>query len=228
MSSVDQSKAASFDAVGAAHFPGAASQLLPQLHYALARWPDGASGTRLADDPLLGGLLGGKGVICGLVEGLIGQSCFPVRAIYFDKNDTSNWALGWHQDRTIAVAARHELPGFGPWTVKQGLLHVQPPFDIIASLRTVRIHLDAVPSGNGPLLVVPGSHRFGLIAADRAAEVAAAEEILACLAEAGDIWAYHTPILHASERSAPGQRRRVLQVDYATGPLPQPLEWLGL
>lgn len=46
-----------------------------------------------------------------------------------------------------------------------------------------------------------------------------------CLAEPGDIWAYRTPILHASDRAAGGPRRRVLQIDYA---VPAGLEWRGL
>jgi hypothetical protein len=33
-----------------------------------------------------------------------------------------DWALGWHQDRTIAVMERVEADGLGPWTVKSGLI----------------------------------------------------------------------------------------------------------
>jgi hypothetical protein len=48
------------------------------------------------------------------------------------------------------------------------------------------------------------------------------------LAEAGDVWAYSTPILHASERATEPTHRRVLQVDYAVGELPGGLAWLGV
>ncbi len=48
----------------------------------------------------------------------------------------------------------------------------------------------------------------------------------ACLAEAGDIWVYSTPILHASKAAEAPGRRRVLQVDYAVGKLPGGLRWL--
>lgn len=51
---------------------------------------------------------------------------------------------------------------------------------------------------------------------------------VACLAESGDIWLYATPILHASEAAIAPTHRRVLQVDYSVGPLPAPLEWLGI
>lgn len=217
-----------FDEVGALHLPGAAIPVLDALGAALAAWPDGQSGTRIAGDGAIRALLGPSSEIGELVAVVAGKALHPVRAVYFDKNETNNWALGWHQDRTIAVRERVELSGFGPWTVKQGILHVQPPFAVIAGLRTIRIHLDPVPRDNAPLLVAPGSHRLGLVAAERCSEVAAASPVIACLAEAGDIWVYHTAILHASERSKHPDRRRVLQVDYAAGHLSHPLEWLGV
>jgi len=99
---------------------------------------------------------------------------------------------------------------------------------LIEGLRTIRIHFDPVPLDNGPLLIASGSHRLGLIASDGCDEIAARSSKIACLADPGDVWIYHTAILHASQRSRPGTRRRVLQVDYASEPLPAPLEWLGI
>lgn len=32
---------------------------------------------------------------------LLGPEARPVRALLFDKSDSANWSLGWHQDRTI-------------------------------------------------------------------------------------------------------------------------------
>jgi hypothetical protein len=51
---------------------------------------------------------------------------------------------------------------------------------------------------------------------------------VACLAEAGDVWLYATPILHASEAAVEARHRRVLQVDFAVGELPGGLKWLGI
>jgi len=47
----------------------------------------------------------------------------------------------------------------------------------------------------------------------------------ACLAEAGDLWLYSTPIVHASKASKGRSRRRVLQLDYAAFDLPSGLAW---
>jgi hypothetical protein len=88
----------------------------------------------------------------------LGAGARPVRAILFDKNAEVNWGLAWHQDRTIAVRRRVEVPGFGPWTVKAGMVHVAPPFSLLARMITVRIHLDPVDAANAPLLIAPGSH----------------------------------------------------------------------
>ena len=49
----------------------------------------------------------------------------PVRAIYFDKFSECNWLVPWHQDLTIAVRDRAEVPGFGSWSIKDGVPHVR-------------------------------------------------------------------------------------------------------
>src|SRR5438132_14009722 len=53
-----------------------------------------------------------------LASSVLGDSCFAVRALLFDKTPTANWKVVWHQDLTIATTARADFPGFGPWTEK--------------------------------------------------------------------------------------------------------------
>jgi ectoine hydroxylase-related dioxygenase (phytanoyl-CoA dioxygenase family) len=139
-----------------------------------------------------------------------------------------NWALGWHQDRTICVKERRKAPGFGPWTVKAGMVHVGPPTELLARMVTVRAHLEDVPITNAPLMIVPGSHRLGRIPEKEIDGVVAKCGTTICVAEAGDAWLYSTPILHASDAATPPRSRRVLQVDYAAESLPHGLEWLGI
>jgi hypothetical protein len=209
---------------GAQLFAGAARDMLP----ALSDWYDkapAAPGTRLDRLGTFRPFLAAPGPIAALASHLLGQPARPVRVIAFDKSPSANWALGWHQDRTINVAERADVAGFGPWTVKQGHLHVQPPFRLIESMVTLRIHLDPVTPDNAPLEIALGSHRRGLIAEGCVAAVVAASDVCACLAHAGDVWAYATPILHASHRSASNSPRRVLQIDYSADTLPPPLKW---
>lgn len=212
---------------GAVLRPGAALPVLPALEAAIAGLPSDLAGIRIRGLPAIPELLV-AGPIVEVARDLLGDEARPVRAILFDKSDAANWALTWHQDRTITVRERVAVAGFGPWTVKQGILHVAPPFWLLAAMVTLRVHLDPVPMDNAPLCIAPGSHRLGLVA-DRDAERAALQSgVAACLAEAGDIWGYATPILHASARAEAGQRRRVLQIDYAATALPGGLEWSGI
>jgi ectoine hydroxylase-related dioxygenase (phytanoyl-CoA dioxygenase family) len=92
---------------------------------------------------------------------------------------------------------------------------------------TLRVHLDAVPADNAPLVVAPGSHKLGRIPVGDVAGVIDQCGTAVCLAEVGDVWLYATPVLHASERAQSGGRRRVLQVDFAVCELPGGLKWLG-
>ena len=136
--------------------------------------------------------------------------------------------LGWHQDRAIAVVERVDVEGFEPWTRKHGALHVAPPFEVLARMVTLRLHLDDVPATNAPLLVAPGSHRLGRIAEADVPAVVQRCGVATCTAVAGDVWLYATPIPHASAAATDLGHRRVLQVDYAACDLPGGLRWLGI
>lgn len=210
---------------GAARLHGAAAPFLSRLEAIVAELPRDRAGIRLHGIKGLAELLS-RGET-GATD-LLGDDARPVRAILFDKSAAANWALGWHQDRTIAVKARADISGYGPWSIKAGMQHVEPPFALIECMITIRIHLDDVPADNAPLLIAPGSHRLGKIAEDGLGEVVERCGTAACLAAAGDIWIYATPIVHASAAAQGLGRRRVLQVDYSAQALPQGLDWLGI
>jgi hypothetical protein len=125
------------------------------------------------------------GAVGQIPASILGPKCLPVRAILFDKSASQNWSLGWHQDRTIAVEQRIDVNGFGPWSLKSDMVHVEPPFDILASMVTLRVHLDAVPVSNAPLLIAPGSHRHGRIPTPEIPDVVHQCGVIPCLAEAG-------------------------------------------
>src|SRR5215216_3038029 len=66
-----------------------------------------------------------------IVEPILGSSVRVVRGTYFDKHKDANWKVAWHQDVTIAVRERMEVDGFGPWSLKAGIHHVQPPPSVL-------------------------------------------------------------------------------------------------
>lgn len=219
----------SFANDGAALFPAAVTaEMIASLRERLDPAINGRPGRRLPDDETTGDLLATDGPVGRIAAGLIGASARPVRAVLFDKTPEANWIVAWHQDRTIVVHERKEIDGFGPWSTKDGLLHVAPPIGVLEGMATLRLHLDDCDEDNAPLRIALGSHRLGYVAAVDAAARADALPPFVCHARAGDVWAYSTPILHMSERSRSGGRRRVLQVDYSASELPAGLGWRGL
>lgn len=217
-----------FAVTGAVRFSGVLVASLARLENAVAGLPPESAGIRLQGTKLLQEMLSADGCIGSIPAQFLGSSAKPVRAVLFNKTAETNWSLAWHQDRTICVEAKGEVKGFGPWTVKQGLVHVAPPVELLAKMITVRVHLDDVPETNAPLLIAPGSHREGMVPVGMIDETVARFGTAACLADAGDVWVYSTLILHASAAAQDARARRVLQIDYAALDLPGGLKWQGV
>src|SRR5690349_1390372 len=121
-----------------------------------------------------------------------------VRAIYFNKSPDANWLVAWHQDLTLAVRSQVEIRGFGPWSTKEGVPHVQPPVQLLEQMLTVRLHLDDCDETNGALRVIPGSHRLGRLSADRVREFRERHSHFVCRMCAGDALLMRPLLLHAS------------------------------
>jgi len=221
--------ATAFAKQGALHLRAALGAAdLQGLESAICGLPPDQAGIRLHGILALRPLLAPSGAVGRVAAAVLGPAARAVRAILFDKSAAANWALPWHQDRTIAVSERVDVAGFGPWTVKRGLLHVAPPFEVLARMVTLRVHLDPVPESNAPLLIAPGSHRLGRIPESELTSVVERCGIAVCVADAGDIWLYSTPIVHCSEAASDPAHRRVLQVDFSAADPPGGLKWLGV
>lgn len=157
---------------------------------------------------------------------LFGQDYFVVKSIYFDKPATSNWFVSYHQDLTISVDRKADLPGFIHWTVKQEQYAVQPPLAILEDNFTIRIHLDDTDKDNGALHILPGSHEWGIYPAERIS--AAAENEVICDVPAGGIMIMKPLLMHASGKTTNSRRRRVLHIEFSKATLPPPLQWSEL
>jgi hypothetical protein len=163
--------------------------------------------------------------LLGLVRPHLPSEPLPVRAIYFDKSPDANWLVSWHQDLTLALRTRVEVPGFGPWSIKDGVPHVQPPIELLQQMLTIRVHLDDADESNGALRVLPGSHRFGRLTSERIQELRAEQADHLCAVPAGDALLMRPLLLHASSRSTSPRHRRVLHIEYAGFRLPDKLNW---
>ena len=213
---------------GAQHCSKVDSGHLRMISDATESLPQNKPGIRLHGIDAIRGSLSHDGTIGKVVADAVGDQFRPVRAIFFDKSQDTNWNLGWHQDRTICVKEKREVDGFGPWTIKAGMPHVAPPFELLSRMLTIRVHLDDVSASNAPLLIAPRSHKKGLVPVDQIDSIVSECGVFACFAQAGDIWIYSTPILHASDKAIDPNRRRVLQVDFSPDSLPEGLNWMGV
>lgn len=165
-----------------------------------------------------------ESVACrALVEPVLGPGARAVRGILFDKTPEANWKVPWHQDLTIAVQERLEVPGYGPWTVKAGVAHVQPPVAVLERMVAVRLHLDDCGAENGPVRVLRGSHRQGRMAA---APMDAGEEVV-CTVGRGGVLLMRPLLWHASSPAVSVAHRRVIHVEFAAAELAGGLRWVG-
>jgi len=160
-----------------------------------------------------------------MAETVLGRDCFPVQAILLDKIPSANWKVPWHQDLYIPVRAKIDVPGFCGWSEKAGVPHVKPPANILDATLAIRLQLDDCDESNGPLRVIPGSHRNGEL--DAEAIRAWHEKVghVVCLVLRGGALLLKPLLLHASAPSKTPAHRRVVQLLFATGKLPGGLDW---
>ncbi len=176
----------------------------------LTLWPDAAAVWRQPSLP-------------NILTQLLSPAFGLVRVLFFDKPPDQTWALPWHKDLTIAVRD-NRLPSrrFRAPTRKAGVPHVEAPREILESMLTVRIHLNEITEENGPLKVIPGSHRSGkeMVLGETPPQ--------AILCNRGDVLLMRPLLAHSSGRSHPDTRRhrRILHLEFAASPnLPDHYEW---
>jgi hypothetical protein len=146
-----------------------------------------------------------------LLAAILGHAAGLVRVLYFDKPPGQSWALPWHKDVAIAVRA-NRLPStvFGTPTTKAGVPHVEAPQEILENMLTLRIHLDDITEENGPLKVIPGSHRG-----------VETQDPHTIFSQAGDVLLMRPLVSHCSIRSHAdtSRHRRILHLEFAGTPL---------
>lgn len=156
---------------------------------------------------------------------ILGAGAVPFRATLFEKPAASNWLVVWHQDTALPVVERFEAPGWGPWSVKQGIVYAHAPAWALARVVALRLHLDASLADNGPLRVLPGTHRLGVLSDEEVASRARDAEATECVCGQGAVLAMRPLLIHASSKAsatasstaAAPEPRRVLHIEYADG-----------
>lgn len=159
------------------------------------------------------------------LAGFIAADSVAVQCNYFEKSAERNWLVPIHQDLSIPVAARVAEPALRGWSEKEGTQFVRAPAEVLEQMVAVRIHLDACGVDDGPLRVVPGSHRSGVVKAQEAIAMRAAGAEVTCTCPLGGALVLRPLLLHASSKGMGSSRRRVLHFVFGPRELPFGLAW---
>src|SRR3954454_20557270 len=108
--------------------------------------------------------------------------------------------------------------------MKHGVPHVRPPAAILEKVLAVRRHLDDSGEDNGPLRVLPGTHRRGILS-DAEIVATSKEEEVVCSARSGYAILMRPLVLHASSPARTSSARRVIHIEFASASLAPPLQW---
>jgi ectoine hydroxylase-related dioxygenase (phytanoyl-CoA dioxygenase family) len=150
-----------------------------------------------------------------IARSVLGTEPIAFRATLFDKSSDANWLVTWHQDRVLPLRERRDMPGWGPWSLKSGVIHACAPTTALASVVALRVHLDDSTADSGPLRVLPETHAIGVLSDDRIREFAAQAAPVDCLVAQGGVVAMRPLLVHASSKTRSSAPRRVLHVEYA-------------
>jgi ectoine hydroxylase-related dioxygenase (phytanoyl-CoA dioxygenase family) len=159
--------------------------------------------------------LAGDARLMAMAREVLGSGAFPFRATLFDKSPTSNWLVVWHQDTALPLRERQDIPGWGPWSIKDGVNYAHAPASALRQVLALRLHLDDSARENGPLRVLPGTHTRGVFDDDALHELARRIAAVDCLVPRGGILLMRPLVVHASSKSKSNAPRRVLHIEYA-------------
>ncbi len=155
--------------------------------------------------------------ILDLAANILGENAFPFRATLFDKSVQSNWLVVWHQDTALPLRERRDAPGWGPWSVKEGVTCAHAPASALEKVLAIRLHLDDSDERNGSLRILPGTHTFGVLSDDAIHDLANKIVPVDCHVKAGGVLLMRPLLVHSSSKaSSRAAQRRVLHIEYAS------------
>jgi ectoine hydroxylase-related dioxygenase (phytanoyl-CoA dioxygenase family) len=150
-----------------------------------------------------------------IAQGILGASAFPFHATLFDKSPTSNWLVVWHQDTALRLRVRCEASGWGPWSIKKGVIYAHAPASALSQIIALRVRLDDSNSNNGPLRVLPGTHTLGVLTDASLHGCATTVSAVECLVPERGVLAMRPLLVHSSSKSETQAPRRVIHIEYA-------------
>jgi len=159
--------------------------------------------------------IAGHPLLAEVACAVLGARSFPFRATLFEKSPSSNWLVVWHQDTALPLRERVEVPGWGPWSVKEKIDYAHAPAGALSQILALRIQLDDSNADNGPLRVLPRTHTLGVLSDDGIHDLAVRITPVDCVVGKGGVVAMRPLLVHASSKSRAEMPRRVLHIEYA-------------
>src|SRR4030095_767097 len=150
-----------------------------------------------------------------LAADALGSKAQPFRATLFEKSGAANWHVLWHQDRALPMSRRFESYEWGPCTTKAGGLYALAPAWALKTVLALRVHLDASTLSNGPLQVIPNSHKDGVLSPAAIQRLMSTRAAETCTVGRGGILAMRPLLLHSSTKARCDEPRRVIHIEYA-------------
>ena len=153
--------------------------------------------------------------LVGFAGEILGGRPVPYKATLFAKTGKANWLVAFHQDTALPVERPVFTDGWGPNSVKEGVVYCHAPTEVLSQLLAIRVSLDASTLTNGPLRVIPNSHHQRLMTENDFASFLSGDRSVSCTTERGGIIAMSPLLLHASSKCLTDEPRRVLHIEYA-------------
>jgi len=148
-----------------------------------------------------------------------------VQCTFFNKSRTNNWFVAYHQDLSIPVASSASAKDWPGWSRKEGVTFVHGSNDLLSAMIAIRLHIDDSTNDNGPLRVIPDSHRAGTLSPQQIERLRQTSNDNSLTVGKGGVIAMRPLLLHASSKSRIMDDRRVLHFLFGPKALPDGLKW---
>jgi len=115
----------------------------------------------------------------------------------------------------LPLREKHEIAGWGPWSVKEGVTYAYAPAHALEQVVALRLHLDDSNEDNGPLRVLPGTQNHGVLSDEEIHLLSAEAAPIECCVGVGGVVLMRPLVIHGSSKAVSNEPRRVLHIEYA-------------
>jgi len=102
----------------------------------------------------------------------------------------------------------------GAVVVKAGVIYAHAPASALSKVLALRVHLDDCMAENGPLGVLPDTHRLGVLTDQEIHLLAMSRQAVDCIVGKGGVLALRPLLVHSSSKMQTRGSWRVLHIEY--------------